>query len=330
MFIIIRNDDLCALSDPAKERRVLEVFEKREIPQVISVVPNMSEDPHNCRLNKFHPLNENPQIVALLREYHTKGLLEIAQHGFTHQTNDRHPSQQMDISKVEGIDREWTGYNPASPEGYSEFSGLREKQQWEKIVEGKRLLTEILGAPVRTFVFPWDRINETSLEILGEEGFEHVLCSRHSAVSEKLNLMDYCLRDQEMFQLPGLISDIQRLKTTAVLQVTYHSWMLGDGDINRLEKMFEGLAGLKEVTFIVPQQLAGFVPQAAKLFRLRTKVFNLAEEVNPILGTKIELPGYYPVDLMYYRWIILKARVKKILLKHLGLRRVIQGLKHTG
>ena len=34
IFIIFRNDDLCALSDPVRERRILEIFEKYGIPQV--------------------------------------------------------------------------------------------------------------------------------------------------------------------------------------------------------------------------------------------------------------------------------------------------------
>ncbi len=54
--ILIRNDDPCALSNPAHERRYLEIFAKYEVPQVVSVIPFMSEDPHNFRCTRFHAL----------------------------------------------------------------------------------------------------------------------------------------------------------------------------------------------------------------------------------------------------------------------------------
>ena len=92
----MRNDDLCALSDPSKERAILRIFEKYHIPQVVSVIPNVTEDPHDAHLDRFHPLEENTEILSLLREYQEKGLIEIAQHGFTHQTNIHHPSTQKE------------------------------------------------------------------------------------------------------------------------------------------------------------------------------------------------------------------------------------------
>ncbi len=69
VHVILRNDDLCALSDAGKERRVLEIFERLRIPQVYSVIPQMCEDPHNYAGTRFHPLEENPQVVALIKEY---------------------------------------------------------------------------------------------------------------------------------------------------------------------------------------------------------------------------------------------------------------------
>ena len=54
IYILFRNDDLCALSDPSKEREILRIFEKHNIPQVISVIPNVTEDPHDAYSNRFH------------------------------------------------------------------------------------------------------------------------------------------------------------------------------------------------------------------------------------------------------------------------------------
>lgn len=90
VYLLFRNDDLCALSQPEKERSVFRLFEKYSIPQVIGVIPKVTEDQHDCLNQSFHPLSENQEIVSLIKEYHSKGLIEIAQHGLTHRTNTRH------------------------------------------------------------------------------------------------------------------------------------------------------------------------------------------------------------------------------------------------
>ncbi len=72
-YIIIRNDDPCALSNVAHERRILSLFERHRIKQVVCVIPRVVEDFHNHRLSAFHPLEENQPLVELLKEYQQKG-----------------------------------------------------------------------------------------------------------------------------------------------------------------------------------------------------------------------------------------------------------------
>ncbi|MCK5711884.1 MAG: DUF2334 domain-containing protein, partial [Hyphomicrobiaceae bacterium] len=81
IYCLLRNDDPCALSDPARERKILEIFEKHGVPQVWAVIPRTTEDPQNSSLNKYHWLEENTEMVSLIREYQVKGLIEVAQHG---------------------------------------------------------------------------------------------------------------------------------------------------------------------------------------------------------------------------------------------------------
>ena len=123
--ILFRNDDPCALSDAAHERRYLDIFAKYGIPQVVSVIPFMSEDIHNYRQTRFHALSENQAMVELLKEYMPKGLIEVAQHGTTHQTNSLHPGRESvnPDDSYQGLGFKWLPFAPIYPEkGYSEFN----------------------------------------------------------------------------------------------------------------------------------------------------------------------------------------------------------------
>ena len=72
IYVIVRNDDICALSDPVKERKIMELFESYNIPQIISVIPHVAEDINNAYLNKYYALEKNSKIVSLLKEYLAK------------------------------------------------------------------------------------------------------------------------------------------------------------------------------------------------------------------------------------------------------------------
>lgn len=318
IYIIVRNDDVCALSNSAKERRILGIFEKYNVPQVISVIPKITEDPHDCRCNKFHALEENPEIVDLIREYHNKGLVEIAQHGYTHQTDTLHPSRQSNGDKPEfykGIDRNWLAYSPEHPEGYSEFNGLSEDIARKHISEGRKYLESRFGVHLSTFVFPWDRLNNTNLQILSDRGFENVLCSRHSTYSGPLLLMDYCLRDYEIMKLPDLVEKLCEQNRPVIVQVTYHSWMFDDKDMDELDQMLEHVTEVERVTFIKANQIANLVPSLNRYSRWHARVQELAREVNPILGTKINLPRFYTLNAGFYWRYFLKAYTAKILMR---------------
>ena len=87
IYIVFRNDDPSAKSDPEHEKKVMKHFRKHNIPQTFGVIPNIVEScgGNNCR--KYHMLSENKDMLDLLQQWQKDGFIEIALHGYTHENN---------------------------------------------------------------------------------------------------------------------------------------------------------------------------------------------------------------------------------------------------
>ncbi|MCK4882614.1 MAG: DUF2334 domain-containing protein, partial [Candidatus Omnitrophica bacterium] len=173
IYCLLRNDDPCALSDPARERKILEIFEKHGVPQVWAVIPRTTEDPQNSSLNKYHWLEENTEMVSLIREYQVKGLVEVAQHGLTHQADTfseewatasakkKHKDLAM-FPRIRGL------------HGFSEFKALSADEKRSKVISGKEYLEKLLNTRIEAFVFPWNSFDRESLKAVEETGITKV------------------------------------------------------------------------------------------------------------------------------------------------------------
>ncbi len=318
VYLLIRNDDICALSDHGKEDYILSLFKKYRIPQVIGVIPRVAEDPHDHRGTKFHPLAENTPLCGLLKVCAENGIIEIAQHGFTHQTNCYHPSR-LDQKGAEkkscrGIDRDWLPYKPENPEGYSEFNGLKREEQASAIKEGKAHLEEIFDRDIKTFIFPWDRLNITALELLSEAGFEFVLCSNTSESNESMTLIDYVLRDEEIFVLPEYLS-----RTTTrhdfFMQITYHSWMITGKELSRLEQLLAYIASDDRITCLTPRSIDRLIPQFKTVVKSRRIFEEMAEDLNSYFLNKLGTPRFYILAPHYYKRKTVSAKWYRFLME---------------
>ncbi len=301
IYCIIRNDDLCALSNPDKEKRVLSIFERYKIQQVIGVIPNVVGDPHDCRNTEFHHLNSNPVIVNLLKEYKQKGLIEIAQHGATHQTNYFNRSKEVAVNEklyYGGIDRKWIAFSPVQLEGYSEFKGLDEETQRNKITEGRDILEGIFGKPVETFIFPWNNADELGLKLLSETGFKWLLCEKANSEVKNLNMLGQHRND--LFGFPKLMFELERVKSDVLVVILYHSWMLGDKEIGQLTPILESLTKNPDVRFILPNDIFQYLPNFRKIAHLKHKTDHMIDRAITHLPIEPHNPTYYVFDQSFY------------------------------
>lgn len=294
--LLFRNDDICALSDPVKERQILEIFEKYQIPQVMCVIPNVTEDPHNHLCNHFHLLESNPKIMALMKEYLSKGLIEIAQHGWTHQTNVFHPSEDTQITETnffQGIDRKWLKYSPKSG-CYNEFSGLSEAEMVEKISQGKKYLENLFQIPIDVFVFPWNSLDRKSLQAVAKCGFTKVLCARNSYnIKDLTSISDLNEYKGDILKVVQHIKTLTSFSKKMFTHFHYHSWMLSDDEIQQLDLTFNALTSLKKISIVKTSTLPGNISLLTNLSR---KLRNFSHQKN----LRDPQPPCYVLNPLYY------------------------------
>lgn len=137
--LIFRYDDYSATSDSGVEKKFVQILQKFQMPCTFGVIPFVCQ-------GSSHDLSPQPQLplsrekVELIQEAVKAGLIEVALHGFSHQTVGK-PS--------------WFGY--------SEFLGLSLPDQLKKIKAGKEYLEKVFACGIVTFIPPWNSYDQGTL-----------------------------------------------------------------------------------------------------------------------------------------------------------------------
>lgn len=327
IFILMRNDDPCALSNTEHEKKVFELFAKYQVPHVTAVIPHTVFDPHDEKPSTTHPLHENPELVELIKKYKRKGLLEIAQHGYSHQTNPHRPSAQRNLNSTEpfaGRGGDWLPYAPQHPRGYSEFDGLSEEEQIIKIRLGKEYLEELFKTSLKTFVFPWNTYDETSLKILENFGFKTLLAEEdvHQTFDTELLILGCYFWDVSEYL--KILEEVHRLKSPVLLHLTFHSWMLSEENFEALEVFLQKATQQDGVEFVLPHQFESKGLHLQKITRSRAKVESLLRKVREhVLSEETSEPIFYRLSQVYYGCRLLKLKTYVTILKSVGILRAL-------
>ncbi len=131
---LIRIDDFPHWERTLEDfKRFHQVMEEFDIPYLLGVTPCLSLDRHNPFNTDFKKIDfREAEIIK-------HPLIEIAMHGFSHQTNNTKKN--------------------------SEFTGLREKEVTEKIEKGLEIFSRFDIKPI-AFIPPFDEIDMTSYKVL--------------------------------------------------------------------------------------------------------------------------------------------------------------------
>ena len=140
VIVVFRNDDIQEFSGSADAYRFLQLFVDNRIPQTYAVVPFKKD------------LTKEPELLSLLKDQQTKGLAEIALHGYAH---ENHAGKRR-----------------------SEFAGRPYDEQFEKIRSGKAQLERIFQREIVTFIPPFNSYDQHTLRACAQNGIK-VLSSSH-------------------------------------------------------------------------------------------------------------------------------------------------------
>ena len=145
MKVAIRDDDTSFFTVPDLLDAVYhDVWDR--VPVCLAVVPHAmgfvdkAIPEHYWQARRPHPLEENPAVVARLRELVAAGRVTIAQHGFTHED---------------------------FPEGH-EFQAAPDLES--RLARGQAYLEQLLATKVRIFVPPHNALSKRGLAAVGASG----------------------------------------------------------------------------------------------------------------------------------------------------------------
>lgn len=147
MNVLFRYDDCSALSSLELEQRLAALFAEHHAQITFGVIPNVCAGSfHNPDHQELLSL---PQTKAkFLREAARDGAIEVALHGWSHQT--------------------------ARKGAQTEFAGVAADEQRRRIVEGKQELEGLLSTSVTTFIPPWNDYDATTVRVLEQNGFDNL------------------------------------------------------------------------------------------------------------------------------------------------------------
>lgn len=197
IIIVFRYDDYSSISSTELEIRLIATFQKYKIPCTFGVVPFTVANHLNTSPQNVFPLSQPKAMI--LRNAMKDGTLEIAQHGYSHQT----------VSE-KGI--------------YSEFYGLNYDSQLQKIEKGKKFLEEILHTEISTFIPPFNSYDLNTVRVLEKLGFKCISSSIDGDATE-FSRIHFLPKTCSLLQLQNAIKAARMIRDPQpIIAVLFHEY----------------------------------------------------------------------------------------------------------
>ncbi|NLC55699.1 MAG: polysaccharide deacetylase family protein [Armatimonadetes bacterium] len=260
--VVLRYDDYCSQSPTDFETWLMQVLDRYQIRCTFAVIPRI------CAGNAYDP---RPQDVvpldatkaAILRRAMKGGVAGAAVHGLTHQTT-----------------------RPDQPGQWSEFAGLPEAEQAQRLATARREVEQALGQPVTAFVPPWNSYDANTLTALETAGYT-ILSAEPDRPILPTSSLQFAPATCDLAGLRQAVAQARRLPDArSLITVLFHSYDVSELDRDQgnlshsaLEELFAWLAGQKDVvTRTLDDLVAEGMPLGADRFAA-----NYIERPGPLL-----------------------------------------------
>lgn len=293
IHLIFRFDDYSEVSHTEFERTLLALLERYNIPCTFGVVPF-------AYANEWDPL---PQIenhlsqekITLLKPFVENGLVEVALHGFHHNTQAKRLN----------------GHIPG------EFFGISLEEQGGMVKRGKDYLEEVFSTPVRTFIPPWNTYDEMTLTALVDLGFTCISTGPRFGPIISDRSLSYIPALCKITNLRSVIEKVQNIKSEkAWIVVWFHEYdflevspdrALNKLDIGFVEDLFSWIGSQADIaTMTLGQAILHNREFSSARHYCADRLRRYIHLTPPYLRFLQVIPEYYPsrdwLSSKYFQW----------------------------
>jgi len=166
-------------------------------------------------------------------------------------------------------------------------------------LKGKQYLEKLLAVPIKTFIFPWNTFDQLCLETVKKSGFKNVLVGWDNfCQSQGLNIISKCHED--LWNFAELLKEIKNENRSQLVHLLYHSWMIKDEEISKLESLLRELSDDNDICFVTVQQLEELGVSLDTTLRLSDLAYRLNKRANDYLKNKIPVAASYVLSPLTY------------------------------
>jgi peptidoglycan/xylan/chitin deacetylase (PgdA/CDA1 family) len=286
IHVIFRFDDYSEKSNTEFEKKIIGLFKDQDISFTCAVIPFVSRgDIHDTARNEVLPLSQ--EKAEILKNAFSQGIAEVALHGYNHQ------SVRHNVN--------------------TEFRGVPAKEQKEKILNGKAFLEEITGAPVVTFVPPWNSYDLNTLHILEEDSFQILSASTMGMfdIKSTLKFIPCTTTPDKLIQSVKNASASYDENPLVVVMIHEYDFVEIDArhGIVSFNDFKKSLEWLKQQRNVITTTLAGFNDENSDLspnrMELNSRILSLRNKMLSFARPKLKGYYYSEPDLIYARFRLL-------------------------
>jgi peptidoglycan/xylan/chitin deacetylase (PgdA/CDA1 family) len=276
IIVILRFDDCSSRSPTDLEIKLIEDFKARQISCTFGVVPFVVAG------NYFDPKPQETLPLTkvkadILKDAIREGALEVAQHGYSHQS--MYP------------------LGSCTPSG---LKGIAYDKQKEHISKGRKYLETMLDTKIVTFIPPWNAYDLNTVDILEKEGFKTLSAGVSGAIKESspLKFLPQTCNLLELKSTVGLVRRIPEAQPLIValfhpnefLEVSNEDGLFSYPEFRGI---LDWISSQKDIRVITINQAAKIIddlsPQRLRQYRFYTRLVALV----PWIFTKYFHPKAY-------------------------------------